>query len=68
MEFHRNSESSKFTGKADDWETFLEIPCQSKKQALAIETHIKTMKSSIYIKNLKKYPEIIDRLKVKYNC
>ncbi|MFD2567201.1 GIY-YIG nuclease family protein [Pseudotenacibaculum haliotis] len=68
MEFHKSAENTKFTGKADDWQLFLKINCQSKKQALAIETHIKKMKSSTYIKNLIKYPEIIDKLKVKYNC
>jgi putative endonuclease len=68
MEFHRASKSSKFTGKANDWELFLEIPCQSKKQALAIEAHIKRMKSRIYIHNLKRYDDIINKLKIKYDC
>ena len=68
MSFHKSAESSKFTGKADDWELFLRIDCQSKKQAIAIEAHIKRMKSSTYIRNLVKYREIIDKLKVKYDC
>ncbi len=38
----------------------------SKAQALAIEKHIKAMKSKIYIHNLKKYPEMIDKLLLKY--
>ena len=36
------------------------------KQARNIESHIKKMKSKVYIENLVKYPEIIERLKEKY--
>ena len=68
MEFHQNAESHKFTAKADDWQLFLKIECHSKKQALSIESHIKMMKSSRYIKNLKIYPDIISRLLLKYDC
>ena len=66
MEFHKNSPSHKFTAKADDWTLFLKFQCVSKKQALAIEDHIKRMKSKVYIQNLRKYPEIIPKLKNKY--
>ncbi len=66
MEFHQFPESRKFTAKAQDWRFFLKFDCDSKKQALNIEKHIKTMKSSIYIKNLVLYPEIIKKLKEKY--
>jgi len=31
-----------------------------------IEKHIKKMKSTVYINNLKKYPAITERLKIKY--
>ena len=66
MEFHRNSETSKFTHNASDWEIFFEIDCENKNQGLAIEKHIKSMKSKIYIENLTKYPEMIEKLKLKY--
>ena len=66
MEFHKNAEKNKFTAKADDWIVYLTIECQSKKQALGIEGHIKRMKSKKYIQNLKKYPEIIEKLLEKY--
>ena len=56
----------KFTAKADDWEVFLSIQCQSITQARRIEKHIKRMKSRKYIRNLKIYPEIIDKLKAQY--
>lgn len=64
--FHVNSDSRKFTYNADDWLLFLKIDCQSQHQALAIEKHIKQMKSSVYIGNLKKYPEMVEKLLDKY--
>src|SRR5690554_571378 len=66
IEFHNDPEFRKFTYKAQDWILFLRIPCQSKKQAMAIEKHIKRMKSSTYIINLKSYPEMIEKLLTKY--
>ncbi|QLC66707.1 GIY-YIG nuclease family protein [Flavobacterium sp. LPB0248] len=66
MEFHRNAESHKFTANAEDWELYLKIECENKSQALSIEKHIKNMKSKTYIENLIKYPEIIDKLLIKY--
>ena len=66
MEFHHNPEVSKFTAKANDWVLFDEIECESKIQALSIEKHIKSMKSKAYIKNLKQYSEMKEKLKLKY--
>ncbi len=66
LEFHANATTNKFTGKANDWQLFLKISCTTKKQATAIEAHIKRMKSSTYIKNLKKYPEMVEKLLLKY--
>ena len=63
LDFHLNStQTQKFTHNANDWILFLKIDCQSKTQSLAIEKHIKKMKSKIYIENLLKYPEIINKL------
>jgi len=62
MVYHQQAESHKFTSNADDWKLYLQIECTSKNQALAIEKHIKKMKSKVYIKNLKTYPEM--RLKL----
>ena len=67
LEFHRNAPSHKFTGKADDWELFHAIECESKSQAIAIEEHIKKMKSKVYILNLKKYPELGAKLLTRYS-
>ena len=67
LELHKKSLPHKFTAKANDWIVFHIIICSSKKQALAIEKHIKKMKSKVYINNLKKYKEITDKLKIKYD-
>ena len=66
MEFHQNPEASKFTAKAKDWVLFDTIECESKALALSVEKHIKSMKSKAYIKNLKKYPEMKEKLKLQY--
>ena len=66
--FHENSESRKFTSKADDWEHYFTIDCNSKLQAVSIEKHIKRMKSKTYIENLKKYPEMALKLLLKYSA
>ncbi|MGB5941902.1 MAG: GIY-YIG nuclease family protein, partial [Leeuwenhoekiella sp.] len=68
LKFHREAPAHKFTAKAKDWELFLKFQCDCKPQALQIEGHIKKMKSKTYIRNLLKYPEIIDKLKNKYPC
>ena len=57
---------NKFTGKISDWELFFEIDCDSMKQAMQIEKHIKKMKSKKYLNDLKKFPEISEKLKMKY--
>ena len=69
LHFHFNSENRKFTHNANDWTLFLKIDCENKNQALHIEKHIKKMKSKIYIQNLIKYPQIIQKLLFNYkNC
>lgn len=56
-----------YTKQVKDWKLFYSITCNNRVQARKIETHIKKMKSIKYIQNLKKHPEIIERLKNKYN-
>jgi len=59
----------KFTASGKPWVLFTHIECISTNQARKIEAHIKSMKSAKYIKNLMHYPEIILKLKTKYqNC
>ena len=55
-----------FTAKADDWILILEIADLGKHQIRKIEMHIKRMKSRSYIENLIRYPEMINRLKERY--
>ena len=55
-----------FTKQANDWTLFHVINCDNRSQARKIETHIKKMKSKTYIQNLKKFPEITEKLKKKY--
>lgn len=67
LKFHYNAPPNKFTSNADDWLLFLMFECDGKRQALKIERHIKKMKSNVYIQNLLKYPDIIEKLKEKYS-
>jgi putative endonuclease len=55
-----------FTSLAIDWELFYSLDDLNYEQARGIEDHIKKMKSKKYILNLKKYPEISEKLKMQY--
>ena len=67
LERHNNDYyEDKLTADGKPWNLFLEISCDSIKQARNIEAHIKAMKSTKYIMNLRKYPEMIGKLKEKY--
>ena len=61
-EYYQN----KFTAAYADWMLFIEINCETNEQARKIEAHIKKMKSKVYIKNLMKYPDMIEKLLQKY--
>ena len=67
MEHHTNVETDAFTYRGRPWEQFLIIDNLTSKQAYSIEAHIKAMKSKKYIENLKKYPAIIEKLKMTYS-
>jgi len=56
-----------FTSKYSDWVLFLSIDELSITVAKKIESHIKRMKSKTYLENLKVYPEIIQKLIIKYS-
>ncbi len=55
-----------FTAKTDDWDLFYSIGELEYKQARNIELHIKKMKSSVYIENLKKFDDISKKLRNLY--
>ncbi len=64
IDFHNSAKygKNKFTAKANDWELFLKIDVTNIQHALKIERKIKSMKSRIYIQNLSKYPELIEKV------
>ncbi|MFT6479065.1 MAG: putative endonuclease [Spirosomataceae bacterium] len=53
-----------FTSQVSDWETFLIIETEDYAHALRLERKIKSMKSSKYIRNLRKYEELVDKIKI----
>ncbi|MBK7406773.1 MAG: GIY-YIG nuclease family protein [Saprospirales bacterium] len=55
-----------FSAKGIPWSLFFYSHCIDWHQALAIERHIKKMKSRTFIHNLKKFPHIILRLKHRF--
>ena len=55
-----------FTRQSSDWDLFISITCKSYSQARKIENHIKRMKNRKYILDLRRYPQIADRLVLKY--
>ena len=59
--------AASFTSKSDDWKRFVVIQTQTNKHALRLERKIKRMKSRVFIENLKKYPELIDKIKQQTN-
>ena len=61
---HNNGSYGKtcFTAKAFDWSLVIFITTENYAHAIRIERKIKSMKSSKYITNLTKYPELIAQL------
>ena len=51
-----------FTVKANDWKLFLFIETLNYSHALRVEQKIKSMKSSVYIRNLVAYPELVEKI------
>jgi putative endonuclease len=64
IEKHNNHSygEHRFTAKANDWVLFIFIEAIDFSQAVRIEKKVKSMKSAVYIQNLKKYPEMIEKL------
>jgi putative endonuclease len=68
IEQHSNKTfADSFTAKAEDWELFFSIDNLEYAQARAIESYIKKMKSKTYIRNLERYPEMIQKLIILYS-
>jgi putative endonuclease len=51
-----------YTHITSDWDQYLLIPCETVIQAVFVESRIKKMKSRKYIENLKKYPEMVEKI------
>ncbi len=65
---HKNKEfDSSYTHRSNDWRLYLSFDDLEYQQARKMERHIKNMKSKVYIRNLRKYPEIIENLTRKYS-
>jgi len=58
---------NKYTSKGIPWEIFWQLETPNLSVALQIEKHIKRMKSRVYIQNLKIYPEMAQKLLIKYS-
>ena len=65
-EHNRQEYSDSFSAKGIPWELKFVIGELNSTQAFAIEKHIKKMKSVVYIENLIRFPEIVEKLKHKY--
>jgi putative endonuclease len=65
LEKHNNHSygNHRFTAKANDWVVFLIIEARDYPHAIRIERKIKAMKNRKYIHNLKKYPELLEKIK-----
>jgi putative endonuclease len=61
--FFKNSH----THLTNDWKVFHSISCQTRKQAVNIESHIKRARKRKYLEDLQKYPEISKKLIEKYS-
>ena len=61
---HNNHEygNHRFIAAANYWKLFIQINSKNYAHAVRIERKIKSMKSRIYIQNLTKYPELIEKL------
>lgn len=68
IQWHNSGQfKNSHTKIANDWILFYSIACINIEQARKIEKHIKSMKSKTYLLNLKKYPEITEKLLLKYS-
>ena len=67
VQHQNNVFENSYTRRASDWELFYSLEGLEYEVARKVERHIKRMKSSVYIKNLKKYPEISKKLIVIYS-
>ena len=56
-----------FTAKADDWVLFWSMDGLPYAGARALENHLKKMRNRQYYQNLKRYPELVAKLRAKFS-
>ncbi|NBC06385.1 MAG: GIY-YIG nuclease family protein [Bacteroidetes bacterium] len=67
LEEHNSARNeNSFTTRGIPWTLFLTIACDSRGHAKDVEQHIKRMKSKAYICNLKRYPEMRQKLAARF--
>jgi putative endonuclease len=66
VEHNNHSFPESYTKIARDWQLFWSLGGLKQDEARAIEGHIKAMKSRVYIDNLKKYPEMTQKLRDRF--
>ncbi len=64
LEKHNNQSygSHRYTATTNDWEVYLILETNDYAHAIRMERKIKSMKSKVFIQNLKKYPELRQKL------
>lgn len=64
LDKHNNHQygNHRYTAKTNDWEIFLALETNDYPHAVRLERKIKSMKSKLYIRDLKKYPELRRKL------
>lgn len=66
LQEHISNKHKGFTTRAKDWEIFFELTNLEYQQARSTEKHIKSMKSTTYLVNIKKHKEIAQKLIQKF--
>ncbi len=67
IEHNTHAYKDSFTKIAFDWKLKMKLTCQSKRQAIKIETHIKKNRSRKYVEDFIRFPEIGQRLLDKFS-
>lgn len=62
LEEHNSDENLNWTKVGKPWELFLQLKCSSKAHALRLESKNKRQKSKQYLRNLKQYAEMREKL------
>jgi len=67
LEHNSHSYKDSFTKIGSDWKLKTSLICDSKRQAIKIETHIKKNKSRKYVEDFIRFPSIGEKLLEKYS-